>query len=759
MQIPLRRRNEKERPPFTGRASGNRSNRNTLGAAFRHLFIIPVPDAINKPFFKGREDLKHMDREQARQEVRRNWRTLIKGMTGEAKQRVNGETSYICPVCGHGTHGDGLTVNRQSKDGNSLKCFGGGCRFGSGDIIDLYQETTGADYNTALSLLAEQLGITIDPYRPNDNSNLNTPKSPLEAPQTKEKDTDGNLYHNEEKTPKNGKYEATEASTADYTEYYKACRERINDPAAVEYLRKRGISTATAAAYWLGYDPEADPATAPGATGNEYKAHPAARIICPTTKAHYIARAINPKEKYTKMNPKREKGAGAAGIFNERALYTQDVKEIFITEGFFNALSIIEAGATAIATNSASNADILLKALEEKPTKATLILAFDGDEAGMRATEKLLAGLQRLNVSHIIAGADIRGSGKEDANDLLTKDRGAFIEAVQRTQQKTAARPDNISFYIDNLMTGEIERFKREIKTGFDNLDRIAGGLYSGLYVIAAISSLGKTTFSAQMADQIAATGQDVLFFSMEQSRLEMVSKSIARQTYRNDPETAVTSLQIRRGYLPPQALTAAAQYKQEVKEHISIIEGNFNCNISFIGDYIRQYIRRNPETKPVVFIDYLQVLQPQQIGAGQQTTKQTIDSSITELKRISRELDITVFVISSVNRANYLTPIDFEALKESGSIEYTADVIFGLQLQCLNDPVFSEEKKIKEKREKVKAAKAANPRKIELSCLKNRYGVSTFSAYFNYYPANDYFEPCNDFDFMAAGQRAGHRL
>lgn len=703
-----------------------------------------------------------MDREQARQEIRSKWRTIISTMTGTARQRVNGENSYICPICGHGTHGDGLTINKQSKSGNSLKCFG--CGF-SGDIIDLYQQQTGADYNTALSLLADEIGITIDPYRPNaaDDFSLSTPQNAQKRPQTDETPADGNLYTKDVKTPTGANKEATEAGTADYTAYYNECRSRINDPAAVAYLQKRGISPATATAYWLGYDPAADPASAPGAMGEEHKPHPAARIICPTTKAHYIARSIDPNinKQYAKMNPNRNKGAGAAGIFNIKALYTQEVKEVFITEGFFNALSIIEAGAAAIATNSASNADILLKALEERPTKATLILAFDNDDAGHKATEKMRAGLQRLNVSHIIAGKDITGCGKEDANDLLSKDRESFIEAVQRVQQQTAARPDNISFYIDNLMTGEIERFKREIKTGFDNLDKLAGGLYSGLYVIAAISSLGKTTFSAQMADQIAATGQDVLFFSMEQSRLEMVSKSIARRTYRNNPETAVTSLAIRRGYLPQQVLTAAEQYKQEVQEHISVIEGNFNCDISFIGDYIRQYIRRNPETKPVVFIDYLQVLQPQQANNRQQSTKEMIDSSVTELKRLSRELDITVFVISSVNRANYLTPIDFEALKESGSIEYTADVIWGLQLQCLNEPLFSEANKIKEKREKVKAAKAANPRKIELSCLKNRYGVSTFSAFFNYYPANDYFEPCSDadLDFTPAGRKAGRSL
>ena len=67
-------------------------------------------------------------------------------------------------------------------------------------------------------------------------------------------------------------------------------------------------------------------------------------------------------------------------------------------------------------------------------------------------------------------------------------------------------------------------------------------------------------------------------------------------------------------------------------------------------------------------------------------------------------------------------------------------DVIWGLQLQCLNDPVFDKANNVKERRERVKAAKAENPRRIELCCLKNRYGVSNYSCFFDYYPANDFF-------------------
>mgnify|MGYP007102023582 FL=1 len=90
----------------------------------------------------------------------------------------------------------------------------------------------------------------------------------------------------------------------------------------------------------------------------------------------------------------------------------------------------------------------------------------------------------------------------------------------------------------------------------------------------------------------------------------------------------------------------------------------------------------------------------------------------------------------------SYLTPIDYESFKESGGIEYTADVIWGLQLQVINDDIFDKEAKLKQKREKVKAAKRATPRDIEFVCLKNRYGESNYSCQFHYYAQFDYFVP-----------------
>lgn len=671
-----------------------------------------------------------MNRKEATAEIKARWKELY-----PADRDGKG---IICPICGSGKgkNGTGITEWEQSRN-HFLKCWNGGCDFEGGSVIDLYMRERGIDsFSKAVDELAATLRITIDPYKGSsaaeDFSDLDKAAA---APQT-----GGNPSFSGIVTPATqaatDPAQAVEQPRPDYAEYLHKCIDNLAESAEAQaYLTGRGISLETAQKCCIGFDPAWRSPTAIR-RGKHPPASP--RIIIPSNRMHYVARDTRSnldeqQRKFAKMNE------GEPAIMGSPVL-NSGAENVFVVEGAFDALSIIEAGQPAIALNSTANVDKLLKQLEQQPTAATLILCLDNDDAGKKATARLGEGLNRLNISYV--RADICGSAK-DPNEALTTNRAAFEQAIAKAIAATAAKPDNTLAYLDSVMAGEIDAFKqgKDKTTGFANLDEKAGGLYSGLYVLAAISSLGKTTLALQMADQIAAAGQDVIFFSMEQSRLEMVSKSLARMTAQANLKSAVTSLSIRRGYLPAQVLTAQAQYKAQTGDRLSIVEGNFNCDLHFIGDYIRRYQQRTG-TAPVVFIDYLQILQPAADGKSKGSKKDEIDLAITELKRMSRELDITIIVISSLNRANYLTPFAFESLKESGGIEYTADVVWGLQLACLDEELFDAEGKIKKKRKRIDEAKAEEPRKIKFICLKNRYGISNYDCYFDYYPANDLFIP-----------------
>ena len=143
------------------------------------------------------------------------------------------------------------------------------------------------------------------------------------------------------------------------------------------------------------------------------------------------------------------------------------------------------------------------------------------------------------------------------------------------------------------------------------------------------------------------------------------------------------------------------------------------------IAERVNKYVYYSGN-KPLVIIDYLQLLAPVDPHF---TDKQNTDKNVLELKRLSRELEIPIIAISSLNRANYNEPISMAAFKESGAIEYSSDVLLGLQLAGAGEKDFD-----------VDMAKSQEPRQIELKILKNRRGKTGDSINFEYYASRQFF-------------------
>ena len=100
---------------------------------------------------------------------------------------------------------------------------------------------------------------------------------------------------------------------------------------------------------------------------------------------------------------------------------------------------------------------------------------------------------------------------------------------------------------------------------------------------------------------------------------------------------------------------------------------------------------------------------------------------------------------ISSFNRVNYYSQVSFESFKESGNIEYTADVVWALQMYVANE--IKDGANISAVRKKFDDAKKHQPRQIQLKCLKNRNG-NNYDCFFHYYSAHDYFTPATLTEF-----------
>ena len=273
------------------------------------------------------------------------------------------------------------------------------------------------------------------------------------------------------------------------------------------------------------------------------------------------------------------------------------------------------------------------------------------------------------------------------------------------------------------------------IHTGFAQMDAVLeGGLYEGLYTIGAISSIGKTTFVMQMMDQIAQSGIDVVVFSLEMARVELIAKSISRLTLADavasggDMKSAKTMRDIMAGsrftsfdkdeqIAIEKAFTTYSQYAGNIYIH----EGNGDVGVRQIRDIVDVHIKHTGKL-PVVAIDYLQILAPH---SERLSDKQNVDRAVSDLKRLSRDYKIPVLAISSFNRQNYKETAAMESFKESGACEYGSDVLIGLQLAGVGGKSFD-----------LTAEKKKNPRVVELVILKNRSGIVGDVVTFDYYPA-----------------------
>ena len=671
-----------------------------------------------------------MNREEARQYIiERSKDHLTPDKSGKG---------FICPICGSGSgrNGTGITT----KDGVHFTCWAG-C-FTNADIIDIIGLETGAtDYNSKLEAAAAEYNITIEGYRRTTPQEDFAPVAEEYQKKAKSKQYTQSDIHNTAYTMQQGEAEP------DYTSFFLQAN---RDIAKTSY--HRGLTLETLNRFKLGYVESWTHPKAP-------QAPPSPRLIIPTSKHSYLAR--DTRDNLTPEQAQYAKSkVGKVRIFNSKALYTAS-KPVFIVEGELDALSIIDVGGEAVALGSTANRRALLTMLESQRPAQPLIIAMDNDEAGSKANRELAEGLERLKITFY--RLDIAQPYK-DANEALNADRDAFraviegaenIEAETLEAEREALKREAVAYTLQSFLKS-IEESKRAafIPTGFSPLDNVLdGGLYAGLYVVGAISSLGKTTFCLQIADQIAAAGHDVLVFSLEMARNELIAKSISRLTLVKDLEENESTAHAKttRGILTG---TRYADYSQTEREliqqsiasygeyarNIYITEGVGNVGIEEIREKVQKHIKITGKA-PVVVIDYLQIIAPADMRA---TDKQNTDKAVLELKRLSRDYSIPVIGISSFNRDNYTAPVNLASFKESGAIEYSSDVLIGLQYEGMDyqegEADKAREKRIRElMKQVVEDGKAGKAQSIQVKILKNRNG-SKGDALLDFYPMFNYF-------------------
>lgn len=602
----------------------------------------------------------------------------------------------VCPCCS-----SGKGANRTpafSIKGQRWKCFA--CQAG-GDIFDLAGAINATqDKKEQLALVKEWLGVhspsavSVDLVtQPHVHSQASSPQAATDT-----------LEANKERN----------------AQYIKRCQANIDNLAVCNYLASRGISPEVGKREGLGYDPATK------------------RLIIPWKGSSYywIGRDItgDSSRKYDK--PKSAE-VGPQPVWNPDALTHPSY---FVVEGPMDALALSRLGFPAVALGGVGISSLIEEASRTQ-SHSCAILMLDSDEPGTKAQERAHAALEKAGLIYMDYPGD---RFAKDADEMWARDpeklraelQRASEDASELAKQVNAERqarlfktlhPANVAKTAFDLL--EMPKEAPCIPTGIAELDEMLdGGLRCGLHVLAAASSLGKTTLATQIADAIALAGNDVLYVTLEQSARDLVAKSVARLCYRQTDgmqcfaTREMTDL-LKRATWSQQRREAFEQgvqaYGAAVAPHVEILEGvGRTCALDIAG-YAACMAEQG--RKPVVFVDYLQLL----TSDVTQDERLSIARNVSDLRQLARDLDTPVVCISAVRRDAYLMPVTLDSMKESGAIEYGADTVLGLQVAGVDmGQTSGSDRKARSEADRLsRAGRAAEQRNVELVVLKQRDG------------------------------------
>lgn len=295
-----------------------------------------------------------------------------------------------------------------------------------------------------------------------------------------------------------------------------------------------------------------------------------------------------------------------------------------------------------------------------------------------------------------------------------------------RLTGQVTSEGDGWKAYLAALQARQRSQDFQGLDTGFTHVNHVANGLMAGsLFVLGGTPSAGKTTFVKQLVDQVATKNitSACLFVSFEQSLDELRVKTLSRLS-------GIENRDLLRGRLNTETpgwkkvADAAEQYRKEAAHRVFILEADSTVTVDRIRSAAMQVIERTHCQQLLIAVDYLQIVPGSQPGLD---PRSRVDAVISDLKRLARELQATVLAITSVGRSSY-DASHIGAFKESGNIEYTADLA-GILIEDKKNALTGADPFPH------KGAQTHNWKRIYLDILKNRNGEKA-RINFDFYPA-----------------------
>ncbi len=271
-----------------------------------------------------------------------------------------------------------------------------------------------------------------------------------------------------------------------------------------------------------------------------------------------------------------------------------------------------------------------------------------------------------------------------EANDLAGLTRAAAFAPLLAAADGTASGQSMAAVVSDTLddMDRRLNgRLPPPIRVGMPTLDKMMVFQPGELALLAARPALGKSALGFQMAVSAAGQGYPALFVS-----LEMGAKALCRRIL--SAHTGILASRLKAVTLDdedwPRLLSEAAQLAGLPLTILA--EGDLTMPaIAAVAAQIAGTVAHGGAQGDLSFLvlDYLQLIPTPLADTGRVTRNDALGTISRRLKRLARDLQISVLALCQLNRAGDTTGSGHRPslvnLRESGSLEQDGDVIMFL--------------------------------------------------------------------------------
>jgi replicative DNA helicase len=272
------------------------------------------------------------------------------------------------------------------------------------------------------------------------------------------------------------------------------------------------------------------------------------------------------------------------------------------------------------------------------------------------------------------------------ATDIVTLLEEEALRVQAALRHDTAGRLQWASALLPRVLAdAEARRQQREttgnavlgVPTGVAQLDSLLGGLTEGLYLLAGPPGMGKTTLALQIA---AAATMDVpvVVVTFEHAPENLTLKLLCARA-------GVNLRDVQRGYADLTKLRCAAEAWAPVVQRLAVVEGSSQLTAAQVRAQARRAMRQHQAERCLVVVDYLQLwAKVAEDLRGNFSVRERVDMLGGLLRELALGLHSPVLALASQNRSagnygNGKGSAALDSLKESGDLEYAADVVLFL--------------------------------------------------------------------------------